>query len=131
MENGAFDDDHYRAARLGGGKERYGLPVLPFVPAVGEKEKARVERDQVRPEKRYHYRYLAADLAWQAATLMPDQKEETAAVLASAGLWLNSVGDSKGADRFYLALLRRCGKTDIGREADHLGGIPEVPHQSF
>jgi hypothetical protein len=51
------------------------------------------------PEKRFHYRYRAAQLAWWAAALMPNDSEETAAVLAEAGGWLKR-GDPKTAEAF-------------------------------
>lgn len=138
VEDGNFEMDSYRAARL---EQRPVLPRVPgepppeptptpppWVPRVGAQEKLRVAREEVRPEKRFHYRYRAADLAWQAAALLPDGSEETARVLAVGGLWLESVRETKAADRFYVAILRRCGKTALGQEANRLGHFPDVPH---
>ncbi len=89
-------------------------------------EKSRVKSSRTEPHKRFHYRYLAADLAWKAAELMPDQSDETARVLCEAGTWLKA-RDPKAADRFYKALVRRCGKTALGREADALRWFPQLP----
>lgn len=85
-------------------------------------ELARVERHKAQPNQRYHYRYRAADLAWQAAQLLPDG-DEKAGVLATAGNWIENE-DPKAADRFYKALVRCCGDTDLGREADRLRWFP-------
>lgn len=77
------------------------------------------------PDRRFHYRYRAADLAWAAAQLMPDQSDQTALVLATAGNWIKSL-DPKAADRFYKALVGRCGKTDLGKQASAKRWLPEV-----
>ncbi len=77
------------------------------------------------PDRRFHYRYRAADLAWAAAERMPDQSEQTALVLVTAGNWVKN-RDSKAADRFYKALVSRCGKTELGRQASAKHWLPEV-----
>jgi tetratricopeptide (TPR) repeat protein len=79
-----------------------------------------------RPNRRFHYRYRAADLAWDAAKLMPDQSEQTALVLAMAGNWIKNL-DPKGAERFYKALVSRCGKTELGKQASAKRWLPEIP----
>ncbi len=88
-------------------------------------ERARVLRHapEVNPPVRYHYREIAADLAWQAAELMPDQSPDTAAVLWEAGCWIKNRAPDR-ADRFYKALVRRCGQTPLGAEADRLRWFP-------
>lgn len=83
--------------------------------AAGADERERVGRHGV-AWKRYNDRYAAADLAWEAAALIPDHSEEQAAILCHAGSWLKFV-EPKAADRFYKALVRRCGRTRLGREA--------------
>jgi hypothetical protein len=50
-------------------------------------EQQRLQENFV-PEERFHYRYTAADHAWRAAELMPDNSDETARVLCIAGSWL-------------------------------------------
>lgn len=102
-----------RAAR----RENVILPVTPD-------ELERVRRHQVRPWKRFHYRYRAADLAWEAAKLLPsgDRKAE---ILATAGNWLGG-RDPEAADRFYKELVRTCGSTELGRKADELRWFPEA-----
>lgn len=78
-----------------------------------------------KPDRRFHYRYRAADLAWAAAQLMPDQSDQTALVLATAGHWIKN-HDPKGADRFYKALVSRCGKTDMGKRASAKRWLPDL-----
>ncbi|MBI2876620.1 MAG: hypothetical protein HYY20_07040 [Candidatus Tectomicrobia bacterium] len=82
-------------------------------------------RRHLHPQKRFHYRYTAAALAWEAAALMPDQSEATARVLCIAGSWLKA-RDPKAADRFYKLLVKRCGRTELGRQADRLRWFPVI-----
>lgn len=99
--------------------------ILQTSVAPSRNEQIRVTRQaaEVKPATRFHYRYLAADLAWRAAKLMPDQSPETAAVLTEAGLWLAGKEPDR-ADRFYKALVQRCGHTELGAEAERLRWFP-------
>ena len=90
---------------------------------VSTDEVVRATTQSPRSGKRFHYRYLASDLAWEAARLMPDQSTLTAKVLCEAGSWLKG-REPNMADRFYKALVRRCGKTDLGRAAERLKWFP-------
>jgi hypothetical protein len=87
-------------------------------------ETARVKRNRVNPWRRFHYRYRAADLAWEAASLLP-AGDEKAGMLATAGRWIEHE-DPQAADRFYKQLVRCCGSTELGREADELRWFPEA-----
>jgi tetratricopeptide (TPR) repeat protein len=75
------------------------------------------------PTHRWHYRHLAADLAWDASYFMPNESDATAEWLREAGMWL-APKDPKSAERFYKALVRRCGTTALGQEADRLRWFP-------
>ncbi len=77
------------------------------------------------PETRFHYRYQAALLAWEAAKLMPNNSDETARVLCTAGSWLKN-RDPETADLFYKTLVRRCRKTAIGDQADRRRWFPTL-----
>jgi hypothetical protein len=88
--------------------------------APSQNERHRIEQSSLAIPKRFHYRYVAAELAWEAATLMPNETPETARILCQAGTWLK-ITDPKAADRFYKALVSRCGKTLIGQRATELG----------
>ncbi|HOW75189.1 MAG TPA: hypothetical protein P5102_02165 [Candidatus Competibacteraceae bacterium] len=56
---------------------------------------------------------------------MPDQSNQTALVLATAGNWIKNL-DAKGAQRFYQALVSRCGKTDLGKKASAKKWLPDI-----
>jgi hypothetical protein len=96
-----------------------------LVPSTPD-EKRRIRSHEPSPNIRFHYRYLASDLAWEAVRLMPDNTEATARVLWTAGTWLKN-RDPQAADRFYKALVRRCGETPLGQEADRLRWFPQTP----
>ncbi|MEO6995806.1 MAG: hypothetical protein ABI273_19530, partial [Lacunisphaera sp.] len=75
------------------------------------------------PARRFSYRYRAADLAWWAAALLPNGSEETATILNTAGGWLKA-RDPVEANRFYQALVIRCGRTTLGKAATDLHWFP-------
>jgi hypothetical protein len=75
------------------------------------------------PEERFHYRYQAAFLGWEAAKLMPNNSEETARVLCTSGSWLKN-RDPETADLFYKSLVRRNRHTAIGAAADRMRWFP-------
>ena len=84
------------------------------------------------PEVRWHYRDLAqklkieaADLIWEAAKLMPDNTDELARLLVRGGM-IRKWYDAPAADKYYKALVHRCGKTLIGQQADKLRWFPEL-----
>lgn len=84
-----------------------------LAPSAAEVERLKAHRG---PEKRFHYRYRAAELAWWAASLLPNDSDETAEILTTAGGWLKA-RDPQAAQPFYQALVIRCGNTALGREA--------------
>jgi len=65
---------------------------------------------------RFHYRYVAAELAWAATKLMPDDTDEKAAALYEAGSWIKNQYP-KMADRFYKSLVLQCPNTKLGKAA--------------
>ena len=99
------------------------IAVGRVVASLDERDRAARNAPQV--QERFHYRYLAANLAWEGAKLLPDDSEETARVLCLAGTWLKN-RDQRAADRFYKALVRRCRKTALGAEADRLRWFPPM-----
>ncbi len=94
--------------------------------APSPEERERVARSAPAPDARFHYRFVAAQHLWEAAALMPDGDDATAEVLVTAGHWIKNL-DARAADRFYKALVRRCGRTALGREADRLRWFPPAP----
>jgi hypothetical protein len=95
---------------------------------ASEDELQRTARHAADPEERFHYRYQAASLAWEAAKLMPDNSDETARLLCIAGSWLK-YRDPQTANIFYKALVRRNRKTAIGAEADKIRWFPVLDGQ--
>jgi LysM repeat protein len=95
-----------------------------FLKATQE-ELRRASQHQADPEQRFHYRYQAAFLAWEAAKYMPNNSDETARVLCTAGSWLKG-RDSDTADIFYKALVRRNRLTAVGAEADRRRWFPDI-----
>jgi LysM repeat protein len=77
------------------------------------------------PNRRFHYRYQAASLAWEAAKLLPNNSDQTAYVLWKGGSFLK-YKDPQTADLFYKALVRRNRKTVLGAEADRERWFPTL-----
>jgi hypothetical protein len=112
-------DNHLWAGQFGGWRNLAAMRVEnlhfiggPFQPTDDELE--RVSEHSV-PERRFHYRWRAAELAWWAASLLPNESEETAAILHTAGIWLKA-RDPQEANRFYQAIAIRCGRTELGKQ---------------
>ncbi len=115
--NGAYEWPDLRSIRL----DNDG-PLTK--PTPDERLRLKQRTDTV-PNRRYHYRFVAADLGWEAAALMPDESEATARVLCTAGSWIK-IADPDWADRFFQALVRRCGTTKLGAEAARLKWFPKI-----
>ncbi len=110
---GIWDNQFADGVRIDDRRVRLPLEGGIFAPTAAERGRLAAHRA---PEKRFHYRYRAADLAWWAAALLPNDTDETARILHEAGGWLKS-RDPLGAQRFYQALVIRCGNTALGRAA--------------
>ncbi len=93
--------------------------------APSDAEAERYVRHGPRLNEQFHYRYLAADLAWEASLLMENNTLELARWYCEVGGWLKN-RDPKEADRFYKALAQRCRKTDIGAAADKIRWFPKL-----
>lgn len=80
------------------------------------------------PPVRFHYRYIAANLGWLGAQLLPDHTDEKARILCEAGTWLKG-RDPEAADRYYKELVRKCRRTEIGKLADEIRWFPLLDEQ--
>lgn len=87
-------------------------------------EKARAVQSLPEIRKRFHYRNKAADLMWKAAALLPDDDNLKAEALWQGGLFLRD-RDNHLADKFYKELVKTCGKTALGKEADRIRWFPK------
>ena len=92
----------------------------------------RAQTHHAEPEERWHYRDVAEDLKaeaanviWEGAKLLPDNSDELAHTLVRGGTLYRSE-DHATSERFYRALVRRCGRTLIGQQADKLRWFPEL-----
>jgi tetratricopeptide (TPR) repeat protein len=92
-------------------------------------ELTRAYRHSAVPELRFHYRYTAAFLAWEAACNLPDHHPEPAGMLDSAGRWLKD-RDPQTADLFYKALVNRHRRTNLGATADRHRWFPPLTNPS-
>jgi hypothetical protein len=108
------------------------MPEHRAIPAVSPDEMVRTRRNGVKIQRRFHYRYGAADLAWEAGKSLPANHPLLAQLYTTAGFWL-APSDPEAADRFYQALVRRCPGTAEGKAADenrwfssNLGGLDSM-----
>ena len=79
-------------------------------------ELARLKKNQIEPDQRYHYRFIAAAVAMRAAALLPDQTEELADVVNTAGHWIANADEQLG-NKYFQVIDRRASKTKIGAQA--------------
>jgi hypothetical protein len=97
------------------------------IPRITREEIQRITPHAATAEKRFHYRYDAAEIAWRAAAMLPDDDPRTLYILHQAGCWLAS-RDAKAADRFYQAIIRRCKSLPARQEMDKRRWfLPEAP----
>ncbi len=114
INGGAFDMDSVLGERTAEKTQ-----VAP----PSENELQRAAQHVADPPQRFHYRYQAALLAWEAASLLPDNDDLTARILWQGGTWLK-YRDPQTADLFYKALVRRNRRTQLGNEADRQRWFP-------
>lgn len=74
--------------------------------------------------RRDYFLYVAADLMWECAALLPDNDVLAAHALYLGGTYLKNK-DAEAADRFYKALVRRNPNLLIARQADDLRWFPK------
>jgi tetratricopeptide (TPR) repeat protein len=107
------------------------------VPPISREEIQRLFPHLAAKESRFHYRYDAADIAWRAAKLLPDNDPRTLFILHEAGRWVAN-RDPLAADHFYQEIIRRCPALPLGRELDRRrwflpqspeNPLPELPEE--
>ena len=98
-------------------------PSVPYPLMPIDEETSRLHGNMLWGKPRFHYRYEAAELAWQAAHLLPTESEEAAGMLGEAGSWIAD-RSPKEADRFYKEMIWKHWSTPIAREADKRRWFP-------
>jgi hypothetical protein len=119
--NYSLDNNYY---------EPLGPPPAANFPNAGEAR--RQDASQAQPNQRFHYRAVAAELANQAADLLPARSQAFAASLCQASSWLIDT-DSAAAQRYYQRYIeqgalvpwaanfaRNCPEPDFAGAREHL-----------
>ena len=94
-----------------------------LAPSRSVDERERLAKNGPETDLRYHYRYVAADMAHRAALMFPKNHEEAALMLCVGGSWLRAK-DPRAADKLYKALVRRNRNVPLGRKADAARWFP-------
>ncbi len=116
--------------RIWGGSLSLGGVLAPRMALRGvltqpsDEERRRVEAHAPNPQRRFHYRYRAADLVREATALLPDGDETKVRLSCMAGNWLKNQ-DPQAADPFYKAMVNSGHGTELGRRADLDRWFPE------
>lgn len=76
-------------------------------PFVTEGEKQRFASTKPEPYHRFHYRYIASDLAKQSSDLLPPRSQAFAAVLCKATGWMYQTGEDDKASELYHAYVKQ------------------------
>src|SRR5262245_66423753 len=90
------------------------MKSVPAVLKASAKEVQRLNTNKIAPDIRFHYRLIAGALAMKAAALLPDNSEEVADVVNTAGLWVKGRHEKTG-NRYMQTIERRCSKPELGR----------------
>jgi len=102
-------------AEWGGSYPPQDLPSTKGKDFVGNGEAARVASSAAQPDARFHYRYVAADLAHQAAALLPPRSQAYAAVMCEATGWMLDT-DLKRASGLYREYLHQGAHVAWGKD---------------
>jgi hypothetical protein len=93
-----------------------GQRVIPAALKASREETRRISKSGAKPDIRFHYRVIAGALAMKAAELLPNNTEETADMINTAGRWTKDE-DEKLADKYFDLLRKGAAGTSIGRAA--------------
>ncbi|WP_306523447.1 hypothetical protein [Rheinheimera sp.] len=97
------------------GQFEFYQPEPTTTPAIPDAEQQRVLQSAAKPEKRFHYRYLAAEFANEAASLVPANSQAFAATLCHASTWLIN-SDPALATQYYRRYLNEGPYVSWGRD---------------
>ena len=116
--DGNFPDTDLAQERLDGehSDDAQSQNMIKNTATATKAEIQRLKKNKIEPDERYHYRFVAAALAMRAAALLPDNTEELADVVNTAGNWIKNA-DEKLGNRYFQVIDRRCSKTKLGGQA--------------
>jgi hypothetical protein len=133
VEKGIFELNTTKPNRLAKSNIYYsGVPIqFHSLILANNDEKWRTTRHEIQFNDRYHYRYHAAKLFWEASELLPNNDILTAKSLYYGGKVTieSAIYDAIHADRFYKALVNRCRGLPIGQAADKRHWFPPEPSE--
>ncbi|GMV93376.1 MAG: hypothetical protein AMXMBFR82_31540 [Candidatus Hydrogenedentota bacterium] len=101
-------------------------PALVQTLTASDDELQRASANAPDPDKRFHYRYTAAGLMWNAAQYLPDNDIKCASALYWGGVYLEH-RDPQAADKFYKALIWRNLNLPYAQAADKKRWFPDEP----
>lgn len=127
--DGSFEWGSTSGARLHNNYAPYAYSPRRKLNTVSDDERERLNKTAVVPNKRFHYRYRAAQLAEWSAGLLPNDSEDAALIYTIAGNWLK-LRDPQAADRLYKLLVVRCPNTTLGQVASASHWLPSLPDES-
>ncbi len=101
-------------------------PALVQALTASDDELQRASTNAPDPDKRFHYRYTASELMWNAAQFLPDNDLKCASALYWGGVYLED-RDPQAADKFYKALVWRNLNLPYAQTADQKRWFPNEP----
>jgi hypothetical protein len=102
-------------AEWGGGYPAMDLPSTNGKDFVGGGEAARVAASAAQPDARFHYRYVAANMAERAAGLVPARSQAYAAMMCQSTHWMLDT-DAASATRIYRRYLHNGAYVKWGKD---------------
>lgn len=114
---GEFGDDEDIATIRNNGKG------WQFAPTKNEKKK--IAATKFKPNKRFHYRYVAANYALQGARLLPNSSRDAAVMLCYGHKWLMN-RDPDAASVYYREFIKR---NYLFEDVGFSGTCPDLPRE--
>jgi len=98
--------------------------------AVTRQEIDRNDATRIVPNKRFHYRYRAVQLAELAAGLLPNNDEDASRIYVISASWIQK-RDPEAANRLFKQLAVRCADTELGKASLTGNWFPELDLKDY